>query len=53
MKIDNKLVAWIETTLDRLCAEGFGDICLTWHVRNGKVEWISKKVEQTEKDTCR
>ena len=29
--------------------QGFGDVMVTWHIRNGKLEWTEKSVMQTEK----
>jgi hypothetical protein len=51
MTIDPKLITWIESTLDRICAEkGYGHIHVIWHVKDGKVDGTEKRFIQTDKE---
>ena len=51
MKLDKNIIDWIEDTISKICRErGYGHVCVTWHVKGGKIDGTEKRFIQTEKD---
>ncbi len=47
MKIDPKIVDWVEAALDTV---SFGEVCVVFHVRKGSIDWIEKMKRETSKN---
>ena len=51
-KVSKNLISWIETTIEKICQDkGCGRICVTWHIKDGKLDGTEKRFIQTEKES--